>query len=209
MSSRESSLIRHGEDPRVSPECLPARSPKRRSERLLSFTLRRARPGELQTFIDIDDDAGELYAQEGLKLALEKDHPFVVDESARWALAIERGLAQVAVTLEDEPIGFVALRLVDGEPYLDQIAVRRRNMRCGVGTALLRHAISWSAGRPIWLTTYSHLPWNRSYYERHGFVSVAESECGSELRSILREQRAALPDPDQRVAMVRRSPRNI
>lgn len=173
-----------------------------------SFSLRLARPDELHTLVDIDDEASELYTQAGLRMAFEKEHPFVVAEAVRWAGAIERGLAHVAVNREDQPIGFVTLSFVDGEPYLDQIAVRPSAMRRGVGTALLRHAISWSSGRPLWLTTYSHVPWNRPYYERHGFVSVPESACGSELRAILREQRAALPDPDRRVAMVRRSPPN-
>jgi GNAT superfamily N-acetyltransferase len=134
---------------------------------------------------------------------LEKDHPFVVAEANRWAIAIEDGLAQVAVDGDDRPIGFVALRCVDNQPYLDQLAVRRRYMRRGVGSALLHYAIAWSGSRRLWLTTYSHLPWNRPYYERHGFAHVPEDSCGPELRAILQTQRAALPDPEQRVAMMR------
>lgn len=164
-----------------------------------------ARPDELESLVAIDDEASELYAQVGLKFALEKSHPFVVAESVRWAYAIERGLAHVAVNRQDEPIGFVTLSFVDGEPYLDQIAVRLSDMRCGVGTTLLRYAISWSSGRPLWLTTYSHLSWNKQYYERHGFVMVPEGMCGAELCVILKAQRAALPDPDRRIAMVRRT----
>lgn len=173
-----------------------------------SFSLRMSRPDELQKLVAIDDDAGELYVQAGLKFELEKDSPFVVAESVRWAVAIERGLAHVAVDHHDQPIGFVTLGVVDGEPYLDQIAVRRSIMRRGVGTLLLRHAILWSSNRPLWLTTYSHFPWNRPYYERHGFVVVSEEACGPELCNILREQREALPDPGQRIAMVRRCSAN-
>lgn len=169
------------------------------------FSLRRARPDELQKLVEIDDEASELFVEAGFELAFDKSHPFVVAESVRWAEAIERGLAYVAVDQEDEPIGFATFRFVDGEPYIDQIAVRRNQMRRGVGTALLRQAISWSGDRPLWLTTYSHIPWNRPYYERHGFVSVPESACGAELRAILWEQRAALPEPDERIAMMRRS----
>lgn len=169
-----------------------------------SFSIRLARASELQKLVAIDDDASELYAQAGLALTFDKTHPFVVAESGRWAAAIERGLAHVAVDAGDRPIGFMTLGFVDSEPYLDQVAVRRSSMRRGVGTALLRHAFEWSAPQSLWLTTYSHLPWNKPYYERHGFVLVPEIACGSELRAILREQRAVLPDPDKRVAMVRR-----
>jgi GNAT superfamily N-acetyltransferase len=122
-------------------------------------------------------------------------------------LRIERGLAHVALDPAGRAIGFAAFRLVDGEPYLDQLAVRRAHMRRGVGSALLQLAISWSSGRRLWLTTYSHLPWNRPYYERHGFVAVPGQACGPELRSVLQEQRAVLPDPDQRIAMVRHGQR--
>lgn len=169
-----------------------------------SFFLRKARPDELSSLIDIDDDAGELYAQAGIKFELDRNHPFVVAESVRWRAAIEQGLAYVAVDAEDRPMGFMTQRFVDGEPYLDQIAVRRSHMRCGVGTALLVRAIEWSVARPLWLTTYSHVPWNRPYYERHGFIAVPERACGAEIRAILQEQRAALPYPEQRMAMVRR-----
>lgn len=168
-----------------------------------SFSLRPARPDELHKLIAIDDAASELYAQAGLDLALTKDHPFVVAEAVRWAGAIEEGRAYVADDWQDEPIGFVTLRLVDGEPYVDQLAVHPHAMRRGIGAALLRQAIAWSADRALWLTTYAHLLWNKPYYRRHSFVSVPDSVCGAELRAILLEQRAALPDPDKRIAMVR------
>lgn len=168
------------------------------------FCKRTARPEELQLLVNIDDEASQLYSQAGLQFSFEADHPFVVAESSRWAVAIERGLAHVAVDHKDQPVGFAALAWVDREPYLDQIAVRPIFMRRGVGTMLLRHAISWSAGRPLWLTTYSHLSWNRPYYERHGFTAVPEFLCGPELRAIIEQQRAALPDPFRRVAMIRR-----
>jgi GNAT superfamily N-acetyltransferase len=167
------------------------------------FSLRLARPDELQELILIDDEASELYARAGLRIELSKDHAFTVAESARWADAIASGLAYVAVDAQDHPVGFAAVRLVDGNPYLDQLAVRPYAMRRGIGTALLRQAISWSGGRALWLTTYSHLAWNRPYYQRHGFAPVPDDTCGIELLAILEEQRAALPDPGKRIAMAR------
>ena len=167
-----------------------------------SFSLRKARADELQRLLGIDDEASELFTRAGLTFTTDANHPFSVAESARWAKAIEEQLAHVAVNHQDEPIGFVTLSFVDQEPYLDQISVLPGVMQRGIGTMLLRHAISWSNGRPLWLTTYSHLSWNKPFYERRGFTAVAEGTCGPELRAILQEQRAVLPDPHHRVAMV-------
>ena len=170
------------------------------------FSFRIARPDELDMFVAIDDEASELFAKAGLKLELEKDHPFVVAEKLRWASAIEQGLAHVAVNCQDKPIGFATFSYLDAEPYLDQVAVLLDCMRRGVGTALLNHAILWSGSRPLWLTTYSHLPWNKPYYEKHGFVMIKDADCGAGLCAVMQDQRAVLPDPEQRIAMVRRLP---
>ena len=80
------------------------------------FSLRLARPDELPKLVAIDDEASELYAHAGLEVALAKDHPFVVAESVRWTRAIARSLADVAVDSQDQPMGFMTLGFVDGEP---------------------------------------------------------------------------------------------
>ncbi len=169
----------------------------------LGFSIRAARPGDLDAIVAIDDAASELYAGAGLTLELAADHPFVVEEVARWALAIEGERAHVAVDHEEELLGFVTLGLVDAEPYVDQLAVHPRAMRRGIGAALMERAFAWSGAARLWLTTYAHLPWNAPYYQRLGFGIVPEAECGHELVQILERQRAALPAPEQRVAMAR------
>ena len=167
------------------------------------FKLRKAQPDELQTLIAIDDESTQLYEEAGLKIELESDHPFVVAESVRWAKAINQGLAYVVANSLNTPIGFIALSIVDNAPYLDQISVHPGYMRQGVGAGLLQQAISWSGDQPLWLTTYSHLAWNRPFYEKYGFVTIPEKLCGPELCDILKKQRLALPAPDKRIAMVR------
>lgn len=73
-----------------------------------SFSLRQARPDELQKLVAIDDEASELYVQAGLEFAFEPNDPFVLAESVRWADAIERGLAQVAVDGRDRTMNDMA-----------------------------------------------------------------------------------------------------
>jgi hypothetical protein len=69
------------------------------------------------------------------------------------------------------------------------------------------HAISLCRQRgeqELWLTTYSHVPWNRPFYERIGFELAAAQQCGPELCETLQEQRRHLPEPEQRIAMLLR-----
>ena len=169
-------------------------------------TIRLARPDELDEMVAIDDDTGQLYAEAGVPIELSATASFVVDEQARWLEAARAGRAFFAIDARSEPAGFAVVSLLDAAPYLEQLSVRMRAMRRGIGTQLLRHAIDWAAdqgGDGLWLTTYGHLPWNRPFYERVGFVVVPESACGPGVRHHLEEQRRWLPDPEQRVAMRR------
>jgi GNAT superfamily N-acetyltransferase len=168
--------------------------------------VRLAEPEELDALVAIDDDASALYTEHGLPLELAPTHPFSQAERVRWRASIERASAFVALDATGERLGFAALDVIDGQPYLDQLAVRRAHMRRGVGRALLERSIAWAeqqGGDALWLTTYGHLPFNRPYYERHGFQVVVESECGPDIRHHLDEQRRALPAPEERAAMRR------
>ena len=167
------------------------------------FNLRKARVAELPVIIAIDDAASQLYADAGLAIELKSQHPFIVAESTRWANAISHGLAYVATNELDQAIGFITLGFIDTEHYLDQIAVLPEHMQQGIGTKLLELAIAWSHDKPLWLTTYSHIPWNKPYYEKQGFKQMTEDACGPQLCQILHAQRLALPAPEQRIAMVR------
>ncbi|MFK7977112.1 MAG: GNAT family N-acetyltransferase [Halioglobus sp.] len=166
------------------------------------YNYRQGRVDELEAIVSIDDAASDLYYQAGLELDLGESHPFVEAESARWMSALNQGLVHVAVDARGKLKGFAVFALLAGERYLDQISVHPDAMRQGVGTRLLKLAINWSDSRPLWLTTYSHLAWNKPYYEKHGFVEVPETVCSAEIQSILRDQRAYLPDADKRIAMV-------
>jgi GNAT superfamily N-acetyltransferase len=169
-----------------------------------NLTLRAALPNELEQLFAIDADACALFREAGIQLELDASHPFFLDERARWQNAIAEGRVTVASSA-GQLLGFMALGLVDDKPYLDQLAVRRASMRAGIGRALVGQALTWAAAAgELWLTTYSHLPWNRPYYERLGFSAARAEQIGPELREILHVQRRVLPAPHERLAMVRR-----
>lgn len=165
--------------------------------------IRRASPAEIDEMVAIDVDAGTLYDEAGLHGDLGPEHPYSIAERACWTRCARAGNAFVAGRPNERPVGLLVMDRIDGAPYLEQLSVRRSAMQQGLGRRLLHHAIAWAGGEPLWLTTYAHLPWNRPFYERHGFVRVPELACPSGIVAILEDQRRALPAPRERIAMRR------
>ncbi len=161
--------------------------------------LRLADPSELPIAVAIDDDACELYATAGIALRFPEEHPFVLGERARWRRCAELGAMWFAVEA-DTVAGFAALESLDGVMHLEQLSVRRDFGRRGIGAALLRKAMEHD---PLTLTTYAHVPWNAPWYQRMGFRRLDERGWSPALRERMTEERAALPMPEQRVAMRR------
>jgi GNAT superfamily N-acetyltransferase len=166
--------------------------------------IREALPADFDTICLIDDDATGLYAGHGMPIELAPDHPFARAEQGRWRRSLELRRGFIAIDAAGEALGFATLDWLDGHPYLDQLAVRRSAMRRGIGGRLIARASEWAqaaGGAQLWLTTYAHLPFNRPYYERHGFITVPEPECAPDIVHCLAEQRDYLPAPEQRIAM--------
>lgn len=168
----------------------------------MDLTIRAATLDELALAISIDDDACTAFEAIGLKFDLTTDHPFAKSEYRRWARAAAAGHMFFAAA-DEGPVGLLVLGTVAGELHLEQLSVRRAKARRGIGTRLLRFAMARAGERAMWLETYGHVPWNRPFYERHGFAVVPESEAPAEVAAALAEQRKWLPAPEQRVAMYR------
>jgi GNAT superfamily N-acetyltransferase len=162
---------------------------------------RAGEPADLATLREIDDDAGLLFERAGLYLDLPESHEFSVVERERLRASLLAGMTTIAMNLRGRPLAFIALGRRDGSPYIEQISVRAACTRRGVGSMLLDRALRVMPD--TWLTTYDHLPWNRPFYERHGFVRVPEETCGPGIRADLEFQRRWLPLPAQRIAMRR------
>ena len=172
-----------------------------------TFVFRPARPEEASLAAAIDEDAGALYTEAGLIIVASTDPPFFAHEAAQWTQAAREGRLLFACAPDGAPVGFASLGLVDGEPHLQQLSVRRAWMRRGIGRSLVTRAQHDSLrSGALWLTTWGHLPWNGPFYARLGFETIAEAACGPELRAILAAERRALPAAEHRIAMRYRHP---
>jgi len=166
--------------------------------------LRVAQVDELDVLCEIDLDASRLFDQAGIELTFPNDLEFAAMERRRWLYCLRSGTTLLASNRSREVIGFAALRVLDGEPYLEQLSVRMHAMRKGIGTALLDAAVrvaEKTRARSVWLTTYRHLPWNAPFYEKAGFGIVPVEQCGGEVVQELAFQRRLLPASEERVAM--------
>jgi GNAT superfamily N-acetyltransferase len=171
---------------------------------IAGYQVRLARADEIDELVSIDEDAGALFASTGIDFsALTPEHPYVRKERLQWIAAAQRGWVFIAVDDAPDAAGFLAMDLMDGESYIEQLSIRMRAMRRGLGSMFVHRALAWAAerGGGLWLNTYAHVPWNRPYYERFGFEVVPETRCGPQMQACLVAQRAALPDPEQRIAM--------
>lgn len=116
------------------------------------------------------------------------------------------GLVWIASDPEGLPAGFAVAAVIDGAAHLDELSVHPSHGRRGLGRMLALAVCEWakqSGYKAVTLSTFIDIPWNRPFYERLGFRSLAEGELGPGLRRARgREASAGLP-PEKRVCMRR------
>jgi GNAT superfamily N-acetyltransferase len=166
-----------------------------------SLRLRIATPADIDEAVAIDDDASALFVRAGIDLNFGREHPYFVAEREHWTRCMREGNAYLVGPEGGTSVALLVLDHLDGLHYLEQLSVRQAAMRQGIGGWLLKVAKDWAAGRPLWLTTYGHVEWNRPYYERAGFTIVQDADCPPGIQALLEDQRRNLPAPEHRVAM--------
>lgn len=132
------------------------------------------------------------------------ENRFCVTEDELLKEAQSEARLWVALNDDQRPVGFAMADIVDGSPHLDEMDVIPEFGRQGIGTRLVRTFIDWARSsnfRKVTLITFRHLPWNAPFYEKLGFVSMAPSELGEELASLLRREGEAGIDVGKRVCM--------
>lgn len=120
------------------------------------------------------------------------------------ATYVDEGRSWVATQPDDRPVGYVLLDELDGLAHIEQVSVLPEHQGSGHGRALVRRVADWAraTGCPaMTLTTYDHIPWNRSLYEHLGFRVLDVANLDPELAARRAEEAGRGMDPGLRVAM--------
>ena len=148
-----------------------------------SYRIRLARPDEVPSLREIEDEAGTIFS--GLGLIDEAlDVSFPLDDLARLV-----GMGQVwAGCLADGlPVGMVIASVREGMMYVEEMDVLPAHGRRGLGARLLTRvcAQAQAQGHPaVTLSTFRDVPWNGPFYRKHGFRDLQPAEWTPGMRAI-------------------------
>ena len=165
----------------------------------MSGRTRKAFSGDLASLASIEVAAGARFRDLGLDRIADDPGPTI----AELVPHLDDGTIWVAER-DDALVGYATASVVDGEGHLDQVSVIPEAAGHGFGASLINDVHAWAhiEGLPsVTLTTFRDVPWNGPYYERLGYVTLTDDECGPELRAIRRGEIDAGLDVLPRVAM--------
>ncbi|ONI69978.1 GNAT family N-acetyltransferase [Kribbella sp. ALI-6-A] len=164
--------------------------------------IRLAVPGDLPVLRAIEKAAGDLFRQIGMVDIAEHDPPALhVLRSYQRA-----GRAWVAADTDDQPVGFVLVKVVDGAAHIEQISVHPDHQRQGLGRALIDAVDAWAVdqGLPaLTLSTFRDVAWNAPYYAGLGFRPLDDEDLTPGLLEIRAEETAIGLAPADRLFMRR------
>jgi GNAT superfamily N-acetyltransferase len=162
--------------------------------------IRRARAGETEALLQIEEAAGRKFADAGLPGDLDGLDPGLVDA------AIAEGTTLVCVDPRDRPIGFALCWIRGDALHLRELDVDPEHMGHGLGRALVEficaQAITLGLAR-VTLTTFAEVEWNAPLYRRWGFAALEPEDQPAWLASIRAEEDAGVLRSWPRVAMAR------
>ncbi len=163
-------------------------------------TIRAARADELERVSELEDLAGERYADAGLPADLDGlPHDVIVRAQVEDLLWF--------ATVDDVPVGFALCWLRPGALHLRELDVHPAHMRQGIGRHLVEHVVDQAQQRQlgsVTLTTFRDVPWNAPLYARWNFAEQVFGELPSWLQKIRKEEDSSELGRWPRVAMLRR-----
>jgi len=159
----------------------------------LELQIRPAAPDELAALPAIEQAADRQFDLAGYGTT---PGPATVDELRSAALVLVAG---------NPAVGYLRAEVIDGEPQIEQVSVRPKAMRQGVGTALVEAGCAWAKDHgyaSITLCTFADIPWNAPFFAGLDFTETTELTPGlQELRQT--EIREGLGEVGRRIVMRR------
>jgi hypothetical protein len=137
------------------------------------------------------------------------DEPLSLEDLAAFQ---RNGWAWVVADVDDRPIAYLLVDVLDGSAHVEQVSVHPDHARHGLGAALLDYAAVWARRHglaALTLTTFTDVPWNGPYYQRLGFRHLADTELTPGLRAIRARETERGLDAWPRTTMRREIPGEI
>lgn len=173
------------------------------SEGHARYTIRPAHRADIAALPAIEQRASELF------LATE-----FADEVSQECLSIEflteqfeAGRLWVAAAENDEPIGFAAAIVLDGNAHLHEVSVDPAHGKQGIGRRLVEAVCEWAASQGfgrVTLSTFRDIPWNAPFYRKLGFNELPGTEHGPQMKTLRAEERESGLDISRRLIMKRK-----
>jgi GNAT superfamily N-acetyltransferase len=168
----------------------------------MTYRIRPARAAEAESLREIERAAARSFIAVGYPdIARHEPTP-----AADLRDAVTDGALFVAVAPDDSPVGFLICTEIDGDLYVQELAVHPDHAGHRLAVPLLQAAETLARRlglAALTLTTFRTVPWNAPYYARLGFHILPDEEIGAGLRIVLARQMAAGLDMANRVAMRR------
>jgi GNAT superfamily N-acetyltransferase len=165
--------------------------------------IRAACPEDIPKLAPIERSASSVFREANLAWVAEGE----TLPPAALAVFCRDGSLWVAVTDDDEPVGFLAAHELDEAFFIAEVSVALSHQRRGIGAHLISTTIEYAraAGfRVVTLTTYRDLAWNGPFYIKLGFSEINAEDAGpGHLRKVSEEAKAG-HDPARRCVMAKR-----
>jgi GNAT superfamily N-acetyltransferase len=167
----------------------------------MTFDVRRASLADAVALPAIERSAAQLFRLDP-PLAWLADAE--VPDAAQHLQAIEQAYVWVAENSDGQLTGFVRAVGIDQHMHIEELSVSQAFQGQGMGRALVAAVIEQARVmrlNSVTLTTFRDLPWNAPFYQRMGFVELANVKAERHLRDALQAEIACGFPAERRCAM--------
>ncbi len=167
------------------------------------YVIRRATAADIVHLPSVEKRAAAMFTDWLAETGLTRELMGEVSSIEEFAEAQQRGHLWVAVA-DRSPVGFALVELLGPAVHLEELDVVPEHGRRGIGLRLLETVCAWAmaAGHPsVTLSTFTAVPWNAPFYQRHGFHVVKPADVSPQHVALVDAERARGLRTDLRVLM--------